>query len=65
MKKIHDWNIKGIRIHLIDLVLSCGRKYKNIKGKLKIRWLGPYVLRKLYENGSSTQLKINGEMVLG
>ena len=53
VKKHHDKKLKKpAHLHVGDLVLLYDSRYAHFPGKLHTRWLGPYVLRQVYENGS-------------
>lgn len=48
----HDKNIKDKRFQEGDWDLLYDSRYKDFKGKLRTRWLWPYVIEKCYDNGS-------------
>jgi hypothetical protein len=54
--KWHDKYIKKKSFQLGDWALLYDSRFKNFKGKLSSRWLGPYELDIVYDNGS---VKIN------
>jgi hypothetical protein len=52
MTKWHDKYIKKKYFQLGDFALLYDSRFKNFKGKLSTRWLGPYEVETIYENGS-------------
>jgi hypothetical protein len=52
MTKWHDKHIKKKSFQLGDWALLYDSRFKNFKGKLSTRWLGPYELDTIYKNGS-------------
>jgi hypothetical protein len=48
----YDNKMKPVKIKEGDWVLMYDSKFKKFKGKLHIRWLGPFKVKKIYENGS-------------
>ena len=38
-------------------------RYKDFKGKLRIRWLGPYVIEKWHDNGSMQIRTIDADAI--
>ena len=47
----HEKNIKDKRFQEGDWDLLYDSQYKDFKGKLRTRWLGPYVIEKCHDNG--------------
>lgn len=47
----HENNIKEKQFQEGDCDLLYDSRYKDFKGKLRTRWLGPYVIEKCYDNG--------------
>ena len=47
----HDKNIKDKQFQEGDWALLYDSRYKDFKGKLMTRWLGPYVIEKCHDNG--------------
>ena len=48
----HDRNIREKQFQEGDWALLYDSRYKDLKGKLLTRWLGPYTVEKCNENGS-------------
>ena len=48
----HDQFIKKQHFEPGDWSLLVDYRFKNFKGKLTTRWLGPYEIEKVFENGS-------------
>jgi hypothetical protein len=51
-RKWHDKYIKKKHFQSGDWALLFDSKYKNFKGKLTTRWLGPYEVETIFYNGS-------------
>jgi hypothetical protein len=51
-KYYHDKNIKYNKFKEGDWDLLYDSRFKDFKGKLMTRWLGPYIIEKCYDNGS-------------
>jgi hypothetical protein len=49
--KWHDKFIKKKSFHPGDWALLYDNRFKNFKGKLSTRWLGPYEVDTVYDNG--------------
>ena len=47
----HNKNIKDKRFQEGDWALLYDSRYKDFKGKIRTRWLGPYVIEKCHDNG--------------
>ena len=50
--KWHDKYIKKKSFQSSDWALLYDSRFKNLKGKLSTRWLGPYEFDIVYDNGS-------------
>ena len=50
-KKWHDKFIKKKKFQTGDWALLFDSRYKNFKGKLTTRWLGPYEIVTAFDNG--------------
>ena len=48
----HDRHLKEKQFQQGDWALLYDSRYKDFKGKLRTRWLGPYTVEKCNENGS-------------
>ena len=59
----HDKKIKEKQFQEGDWVLLYGSRYKDFKGKLRTRWLGPYTVEKCNENGSVLIRNIDDEAI--
>jgi len=46
----HEKNIKDKQFQQGDWALLYDSQYKDFKGKLRTRWLGPYVIEKCHDN---------------
>ena len=52
LRKIwHDKHIKEKQFQEGDWALLYDSRYKDFKGKLRTRWLGPYVVERCHDNG--------------
>jgi hypothetical protein len=51
-RKWHDKYIKKKNFQRGDWALLFDSKYKTFKGKLMTRWLGPYEVEIVFDNGS-------------
>lgn len=47
----HDEKIKDKKFQEGDWDFLYDSRYKDFKGKLRTRWLGPYVIEKCHDNG--------------
>jgi len=47
----HEKNIKEKKFQEGDWALLYDSRYKDFKGKLRTRWLGPYVIERCHDNG--------------
>ncbi|XP_071718445.1 uncharacterized protein [Rutidosis leptorrhynchoides] len=62
MKRWHDNQIKGLKeFREGDRVLLYNSRFKLSPGKLKSRWSGPFVVRKVYPFGTVELIDSNGE----
>ena len=59
----HDRNIREKQFQEGDWALLYDSRYKDFKGKLRIRWLGPYTVEKCNDNGSVLIRTIDGETI--
>ena len=59
----HDRNIKEKQFQGGDWELLYDSRYKDFKGKLRTRWLGPYTMDKSNENGSVLIRTIDDEAI--
>ena len=50
--KWHEKYIKNNSFQSGDWALLYDSRFKNFKGKLSTRWMGPYEVDTIYENGS-------------
>ena len=50
--KWHDKYIKKKHFQSVDWAFLFDSKYKTFKGKLTTRWLGPYEVETVFDNGS-------------
>ena len=51
-----------MRIFMVnDLVLLYDNKFEKFPGKLRIHWLGPYVVKEVTDEGTVQLVKLNGE----
>ena len=60
-KAWHDRNIKIREFSKGDLVLIYDSRYYRFPGKLSIRWLGPFRVVEVFDNGSLSVQDINEE----
>ncbi|KAL3698608.1 hypothetical protein R1sor_012684 [Riccia sorocarpa] len=51
-KENHDKRLKKIDVKDEDLVLLYDNRHLKFPGKLHLRWMGPYKVTKVFENGS-------------
>ena len=59
----HDWNLNEKQFQLGDWALLYDSRYKDFKGKLRKRWLGPYTVEKCNDNGSVLIRTIDEEAI--
>lgn len=50
-KAWHDQNLKLCMFKVNDLVLLYGSKFTKFLGKFQMHWLGPYVIKKITDEG--------------
>ncbi|XP_024537838.1 uncharacterized protein LOC112348836 [Selaginella moellendorffii] len=62
-KKWHDDHIRERKFAIGDLVLLYGSKFWKRPGKLKIQWLGPYVVVNVNNNGSVQVANLSGNLL--
>eukprot|EP00253_Pinus_taeda_P016620 PITA_16620 len=58
--KWHDALIKNKVFHEGDWALLYDSRFQDLPGKLQTRWLGPYEIQKVHDNGTLTLITING-----
>ena len=61
----HDCHIKLHTFKVNYLVLLYDGKFDKCLGKLRMHWLGPYVVKEVTEGGIVQLVKLNGEPVPG
>ena len=59
----YDKNIKEKQFQDGDWALLYDSRYKDFKGKLRTRWLGPYTVEKCNANGSILIRTIDDETI--
>jgi len=59
----HDRHLKEKQFQPGDWVLLYDSRYKDFKGKLRTRWLGPYIVETCNENGSVLIQTIDEEAI--
>ena len=59
----HEKNIKEKQFQEGDWALLYDSRYKDFKGKLRTRWLGPYTVEKCNDNGSVLIRTIDEEAI--
>ena len=60
-KAWHDRHIKLCTFNINDSVLLYDSKFDKFQGKLKMHWLGPYVVKEVIDRGAVQLVKLNGE----
>jgi hypothetical protein len=50
-KKVHNNHIQTKEFSINDWALLYDSRYKENQGKLTTRWLGPYEIENLFDNG--------------
>eukprot|EP00253_Pinus_taeda_P031699 PITA_31699 len=58
--KWHDALIKDKIFHEGDWALLYDSRFQDFSGKLQTRWLGPYEIQKVHDNGTLTLITIDG-----
>ena len=58
--KWHDARIKKKIFHEGDWELLFDSRFKDFSGKLQTRWLGPYEIQKVHDNGTITLATVDG-----
>ena len=58
--KWHDALITNKVFHEGDWALLYDSQFQDFPGKLQTRWLGPYEIQKLHDNGTITLITIDG-----
>ena len=59
----HDQHLNDKQFQLGDWTFFYDSKYKDFKGKLRTRWLGPYAVEKCNDNGSVLIRTIDEEAI--
>ena len=59
----HDQHLKEKQFQPGDWALLYDSRYKDFKGKLRTRWLGPYIVEKCNDNGSVLIRTIDEEAI--
>ena len=59
----HDKNVKDKQFQEGGWALLCDSRYKYFKGKLRTRWLGPYIIKKCHDNHSMQIRTIDAEVI--
>ena len=62
-KTWHDKFIKQKKFHTGDQALLFNSRFKNFKGKLTTRWMGPYEVVTTFDNGSIKIKTIDGSEI--
>jgi hypothetical protein len=57
----YNSKLKPVKVKEGDWVLVYDSRYKKFKGKLHTRWLGPFIVKTIYENGSLDLLTLKNE----
>jgi len=60
-KRRFDKKIRNEDVQENDLALVYDSRHQKFLGKLHVRWLGPYLVTKVYENGSLSMSNLDGE----
>jgi hypothetical protein len=60
-KRRFDKKIKSEDLHIGDLALVYDSRHHKFPGKLHVHWLGPYVVTKIWDNGSLSLTTMDGE----
>ena len=61
-KKYHDKGLKKAVLNDGDLVLLYDSRFAHFPGKLHTRWLGPYIVHKVFPNGSVQVATLEGDV---
>lgn len=64
-KAWHDLNIKKNTFQEGYLVLLYDRKFVEFPGKFKTHWLGPYIIKHVFDGGAVQLAKLNGQLIPG
>lgn len=62
---MHDRHIKMRTFKKNDLVLLYDNKFEKFPGKLRMHWLGSYVVKEVIDGGTVQLAKLNGEPFSG
>jgi len=57
----HDRHIKLRTFKVNDLVLLYDNNFDKFLGKLRMHWLGPYVIKEITDGGAVQLVKLNGD----
>ena len=60
-KKAYDKKLKPSAIQEGDFVLLYDNRFNKFPGKLHTRWMGPYLVKTIWENGSLQLVDMEGE----
>ena len=63
-KAWHDHHIKVRTFKKNDLVLLYDSKFEKFPRKLRMHWLGPYVIKEVTDGGAVQLAKLNGDSFL-
>ncbi|CAM6094023.1 unnamed protein product [Calypogeia fissa] len=61
-KKYHDKKVQVVHLQPGDLVLMYDSQFAHFPGKLHTRWLGPYIVKNFFQNGSVEVATLGGEV---
>lgn len=64
-KAWHDWHIRLRTFKLNYLVLLYDSKFDKFPGKLRMHWLGSYVIKEITDGGVVQLFKLNGDPFRG
>ena len=62
MEAYHDRMINPRELTLGDVVLLHNSRLSLFAGKLKSKWIGPYMIKKIYESGTVKLLAPDGKL---
>jgi len=60
-----DRHIKLRTFKVNDLVLLYDSKFDKFPGKLRMHWMGPYVIKEITDGGAVQLVKLNGKLFRG
>lgn len=61
-KAWHFWHIKLLTFKVNNLVSLYDSKFDKFPGKLRIHWIGPYVIKDITDGGVVQLVKLTGEV---